>query len=121
MVRNLATRGIVLQTLYQYDSLEAQRARLRAYGFEEGQEAQTVDGVWEDVGGEEKGRVAGLEMVDEVEEWRLLAGHYCVAWGWRDGDGDGDGDKEMEGEGKGKGNGKGTWDLWREKGCAWDR
>ncbi len=71
MVRNLAARGIVLQTLYRYESLEAQRKRLREYGFVDGQEARTVDGVWEDgVGREEKERVAGLEMVDEVEEWR---------------------------------------------------
>ncbi|KAL8775586.1 MAG: hypothetical protein Q9209_000082 [Squamulea sp. 1 TL-2023] len=103
MVRNLATRGIVLQTLYKYESLEAQRGRLREYGFDGGQEAMTVDEVWEKgVGEGEKGRVGGLEMVDEVEEWRLLAGHYCVAWGWRDGDGEG------------------IWEGWREGGCAWD-
>ncbi|KAL8985586.1 MAG: hypothetical protein Q9205_000725 [Flavoplaca limonia] len=78
MVRNLATRGIVLQTLYKYENLEAQRARLRVYGFTAGQEAKTVDGIWEEeVPRNEKERVAGLEMVDEVEEWRLLAGHYC--------------------------------------------
>lgn len=21
-------------------------------------------------------------MLDEMEEWRLLASHYCLAWGW---------------------------------------
>lgn len=95
----------MLQTLYKYESLEAQRGRLRGYGFAGGQEARTVDGVWEEgVGREEKERVAGLEMVDEVEEWRLLAGHYCVAWGWRDGEG----------------NGEGVWEGWKESGCAWD-
>ncbi|KAL8999403.1 MAG: hypothetical protein Q9169_001717 [Polycauliona sp. 2 TL-2023] len=109
MARNLATRGIVLQTLYKYESLEAQRARLKGYGFTAGQEAKTVDEVWEmGVGREEKERVAGLEMVDEVEEWRLLAGHYCVAWGWRDGDGDEEG------------KGKRIWEGWRERGCEWD-
>lgn len=35
----------------------------------------------------EKERVAGLEMLDELEEWVLLARHYCIAWGWRDGAG----------------------------------
>ncbi|KAL9626883.1 MAG: hypothetical protein Q9204_006964, partial [Flavoplaca sp. TL-2023a] len=107
MVRNLATRGIVLQTLYKYENLEAQRARLRAYGFTGGQGAKTMDGVWEEeVPRGEKERVAGLEMVDEVEEWRLLAGHYCVAWGWRDGDADNDN--------------TGIWKGLREKGCTWD-
>lgn len=89
MVSNLAARGIVLQTLKKYGSLESQRERLRVYGFQEGQRVRTVDELWEGVSAREKDRVAGLEMVDEVEEWRLLAGHYCVCWGWRDG-GDGD-------------------------------
>lgn len=98
MVSNLAARGIVLQTLKRYGSLEAQKERLRMYGFSEGQVASTVDDIWEGVGEEEKDRVAVLEMMDEVEEWRLLAGHYCVAWGWRSGDG---------------GDGKMGWDGWK--------
>lgn len=86
MVSNLAARGIVMQTLHRYGSLEAQKERLRVYGFPGGREAKDVRSLWEQwVGGEEKERVAGLEMVDEVEEWELLAGHYCVAWGWKDG------------------------------------
>lgn len=101
MVSNLAARGIVLQTLKKYGSLEAQKERLRVYGFGGGREAKTVDALWENgVDEDEKARVGGLEMVDEVEEWRLLAGHYCVAWGWRDG----------EAEEKGKG----VWELWKE-------
>ncbi|KAL8998696.1 MAG: hypothetical protein Q9188_006043 [Gyalolechia gomerana] len=102
MVSNLAARGIVLQTLKKYGSLEAQKERLRVYGFDGGREARTVDNLWEgEVNQDEKERVAGLEMVDEVEEWRLLAGHYCVAWGWRDGDGEA---KD-----------KGVWEGWREE------
>jgi [phosphatase 2A protein]-leucine-carboxy methyltransferase len=27
--------------------------------------------------------VERLEWLDEVEEWKLLASHYCVAWGWK--------------------------------------
>jgi hypothetical protein len=39
-------------------------------------------------------------MVDEVEEWRMLAQHYCVAFAWRDGGpasytGDGVGGQEV--------------------------
>ncbi|RAK73655.1 protein C-terminal leucine carboxyl O-methyltransferase ppm1 [Aspergillus fijiensis CBS 313.89] len=88
MVANLATRGIQLQTLHRYASLAAQRARLRAHGFVDGQAAADVDFLWERwVAEGEKERVAGLEMLDEMEEWRLLARHYCVAWGWREGGG----------------------------------
>ncbi|CBF88905.1 protein C-terminal leucine carboxyl O-methyltransferase ppm1 [Aspergillus nidulans FGSC A4] len=86
MVANLATRGIQLQTLHQYASLGAQRQRLREHGFNGGQAAADVDFLWERwVAEEEKERVAALEMLDEVEEWKLLAQHYCVAWGWRKG------------------------------------
>ncbi|KAL2823139.1 leucine carboxyl methyltransferase 1 [Aspergillus granulosus] len=86
MVANLATRGIQLQTLHEYASLEAQRGRLRQQGFDGGQAAADVDFLWERwVSEEEKERVAGLEMLDEMEEWKLLAQHYCVAWGWREG------------------------------------
>ena len=84
MVSNLATRGIQLQTLNKYATLDAQRTRLREYGFGGGQTAADVDFIWERwVSEEEKERVAGLEMLDEMEEWKLLAAHYCIAWGWR--------------------------------------
>jgi [phosphatase 2A protein]-leucine-carboxy methyltransferase len=43
-----------------------------------------VDFIWENwIDEREKERVARVEMLDEVEEWRMLARHYCVAWGWR--------------------------------------
>ena len=38
---------------------------------------------------QEKERLAKLEILDEVEEWELLARHYCVVWGWRNGDANG--------------------------------
>lgn len=143
MVANLAARGIELQTLRQYSTLEAQRARLARYGFHGGgggggqgsgggAEASDVDALWEGgVSAAEKERVAALEMVDEVEEWRLLAAHYCVAWGWREGDvgvgGGVGGGSEGEGEGEGTearegdmecGDGEGL--SGREKGGIWE-
>ena len=90
MISNLATRGIHLQTLKKYSSLFRQKQRLQVAGFQSGQRAADVDYLWERwISEGEKERVNGLEMLDEMEEWRLLAQHYCVAWGWRDGDGDG--------------------------------
>ena len=95
MVSNLAARGIVLQTLRKYGSLEAQAARMKAYGFEGAGDAN-ISELWKKgVEEKEKERVAGLEMVDEVEEWELLAGHYCVVWAWR-------------------GEGEGLWEEWRD-------
>lgn len=87
MIQNLATRGIVLQTLKKYSTLLRQRERLRVLGFKGGQATADVDWIWENwVSSQEKERLAKLEILDEVEEWKLLARHYCVVWGWRNGD-----------------------------------
>ncbi|KAI1947130.1 hypothetical protein LOZ57_003368 [Ophidiomyces ophidiicola] len=98
MVTNLATRGIHLQTLNQYATLSLQKDRLRSIGLVAGQGASDVDFLWEKwISSREKERVAALEMVDEVEEWRLLARHYCVAWGWREGKGDAESQEQVFG------------------------
>lgn len=87
MVSNLAARGIHLQTLHKFDSLDAQRSRLHEQGFVNEQCAADIDFLWNNwVSESEKERVAGLEMLDEMEEWQLLARHYCIAWGWRGGE-----------------------------------
>lgn len=99
MVANLSSRGIELRTLKRYYSLEAQRQRLRLAGFETGQGARDVHQIWsseEWVSKDERERVEKLEWLDEVEEWQLLASHYCVAWGWR-GDGFGEAWSGIEG------------------------
>lgn len=86
MVTNLASRGIELRTLKRYFSLDAQRQRLRLSGFKGSQGARDVHQLWQDdnwVSSDERQRIEKLEWLDEVEEWNLLASHYCVAWGWR--------------------------------------
>jgi [phosphatase 2A protein]-leucine-carboxy methyltransferase len=84
MVSNLASRGIFLQTLQKFENLAAQRSRLRNAGFVTTQCAADVNFLWENwVNEDEKSRVARCEMLDEVEEWVLLAKHYCVVWGSR--------------------------------------
>lgn len=86
MISNLATRNIHLPTLHAYPELGDQRARLRQYGLTDGSRAADNHFIWKEwVSEGEKERVAGLEMLDELEELDLLLRHYCVAWGWRDG------------------------------------
>ncbi|KAK4126561.1 leucine carboxyl methyltransferase, partial [Parathielavia appendiculata] len=86
MVSNLAARGIHMPTLEAYPTPPDQENRLRAAGFDEVR-CLAVDSIWEGwVATQEKERVDSLEGgLDEVEEWRLLAGHYVVVWGWRGG------------------------------------
>ena len=97
MISNLATRGIVLQTVNKYSSLGAQKARLKTYELDDGQRAVDANFLhqrWIDEA--EKERINELEMLDEVEELQMLMSHYCVAWGWRNG------------------SDPGVWEKWRE-------
>ncbi|KKA28771.1 hypothetical protein TD95_002844 [Thielaviopsis punctulata] len=83
MVTNLAARQIRMPTLEAFKEPASQEERLRAAGFEE-VKAVAMDRLWSNwVPEEEMMRVDGLEGLDEVEEWNLLAGHYVVAWGSR--------------------------------------
>ncbi|KAI3402249.1 hypothetical protein diail_178 [Diaporthe ilicicola] len=83
MASNLAARRIKMPTLEVYKQPRDQEERLREAGFKEVRQ-KTVDTIWGQwVSEEEKERVDGLEGLDEVEEWQLLAGHYIVAWGWK--------------------------------------
>ncbi|KAF4921461.1 Leucine carboxyl methyltransferase 1 [Colletotrichum viniferum] len=83
MTSNLAARRIRMPTLESYKLPQDQEQRLRDTGFEHAN-ALTVERIWERwVSSDEKERVDRLEGLDEVEEWKLLADHYVVAWGWR--------------------------------------
>jgi [phosphatase 2A protein]-leucine-carboxy methyltransferase len=81
MTSNLAARQISMPTLQQYPEPEDQQERLRTAGFSTVR-AMTIEDIWDQwVGTEEKERLDRLEGLDEVEEWKLLAAHYIVAWG----------------------------------------
>jgi [phosphatase 2A protein]-leucine-carboxy methyltransferase len=81
MTSNLAARHISMPTLEQYPEPGDQRQRLIAAGFSTAK-AMTIEEIWDRwVEIEEKERLDRLEGLDEVEEWKLLAAHYIVAWG----------------------------------------
>lgn len=89
MISNLAARNITMPSLAHYKSLSDQRKRLSELGFNNpdprnGCEAQDIENIWEKwVSPAEKQRVDGLEGLDEVEEWQMLARHYAIVWAWR--------------------------------------
>ena len=85
MISNLNARGLSMPTVHAYPTLDDQKSRLRNIGFAHGQEAADVDWLWENwITPEEKQRVNSLEMMDEIEEWQLLARHYSVVWAWQE-------------------------------------
>jgi len=76
------TRGIVLQTIKKYADLHSQRQRLIDHNFTA--KAADTDFIWSNwIADSEKERIDKLEWMDEVEEFVLLARHYCIAWAWR--------------------------------------
>lgn len=81
MVANLGARGIRMPSLEHCRDERDQEERLRATGFTTVGHA-TIRQAWDNwVAAEEKKRLDGLEGLDEVEEWQLLAEHYILAWG----------------------------------------
>ncbi|KAG6011520.1 hypothetical protein E4U54_008040 [Claviceps lovelessii] len=83
MISNLKARQIHMPSLDKYRDQHGQVSRLRGSGFESTGYA-TIENAWETwVDQRERERVDGLEGLDEVEEWKLLAAHYLVVWGTR--------------------------------------
>jgi len=82
MITNLMSRGIQLQTLEKYSDLLSQQERLTSRGF--GARAADVEHIWRNwIAPDEKDRIDRLEWMDEIEEFLLLAKHYCILWGWK--------------------------------------
>ena len=80
----MKTRGINLKTLSAYPTLEKEILRLKDCDFVSGQDAIDINFAHDHwMGKEELSRIAKLELLDEMEEWRLLASHYCITWGWK--------------------------------------
>lgn len=85
MVKNLASRGISFKTLDKYSTTEKQSIRLFDLGFTGYQNAVTIKQIYDEwFDHYDKMRISKVELLDEIEEWDLLASHYCVAWGWKD-------------------------------------
>ncbi|KAI1327159.1 leucine carboxyl methyltransferase [Xylariaceae sp. FL0255] len=84
MVSNLSSRGIRMPTTRDFTTVASQQARLHSAGFDSFAACATIEMIWDEwVSPQEKDRVDALEGLDEIEEWKLLAHHYSVSWGYR--------------------------------------
>ncbi|SCZ89094.1 BZ3500_MvSof-1268-A1-R1_Chr1-1g00951 [Microbotryum saponariae] len=81
MIRNLATRNLVLPAASSTPTLESLNTRLKENGFAQA-ESRTIEQIRRDViPQEEIQRVNKLEQIDEVEELNLVLGHYAITMG----------------------------------------
>lgn len=88
MTQNLSNRGINLHTFDEYPNLEARLKFFKSLGFSNirltdisdigGYSKSSNDNLWID--SIELQRINRLELIDEVEELRLLFKHYCLCY-----------------------------------------
>ncbi|CAK9437448.1 uncharacterized protein LODBEIA_P18260 [Lodderomyces beijingensis] len=91
MFHNLLARGLNLQTLKKYPSLESRYACMTELGLDNlhltdlskvGRYGHAADGSEKSIIPEsEIKRINALEFIDEVEELKLLLSHYCLCYG----------------------------------------
>ncbi|KAF9182441.1 hypothetical protein BGZ51_004745, partial [Haplosporangium sp. Z 767] len=82
MLRNLKARRIELPGIHAYPSLKSQEERFMSRGWLAAK-AVDMNDLLASLSDEEMKRISSLEIFDEVEEWQLLAQHYCVAWAYQ--------------------------------------
>ncbi|KAG0213264.1 hypothetical protein BGX28_004837 [Mortierella sp. GBA30] len=82
MLRNLKARQIELPGIHAYPSLKSQEERFLSRGWLAAK-AVDMNTLHASLTAEEMKRISNLEIFDEVEEWQLLAQHYCIAWAYR--------------------------------------
>ncbi|GJJ70085.1 [phosphatase 2A protein]-leucine-carboxy methyltransferase [Entomortierella parvispora] len=81
MLRNLRARRIELPGIHAYPSLKSQEERFTSRGWLAAK-AIDMNNLHSSLTEGEMKRISGLEIFDEVEEWQMLASHYCVAWAY---------------------------------------
>ena len=80
MLANLKARGCPLLSILEYPTIELQEKRFLDLGWQYVQ-AWNMERIYNDVvtkNKEERSRVNGLEMMDELEEETLFHRHYCI-------------------------------------------
>ncbi|KAI7882931.1 leucine carboxyl methyltransferase [Lichtheimia hyalospora FSU 10163] len=83
MIHNLQSRHIELRGIHAYPELKDQEQRFLRLGWDDAK-ALDINMVHDTLlDPRDFSRMAKLEMLDEMEEWRLLSEHYCVAWAYK--------------------------------------
>ncbi|KAI8059468.1 S-adenosyl-L-methionine-dependent methyltransferase [Gongronella butleri] len=83
MIRNLQARHIDLKGIHAFPQLKDQEQRFLARGWTAAKatDMNYIHDTWMDAA--DRQRIGRLEFLDELEEWKLIASHYCVAWAYK--------------------------------------
>lgn len=76
MIRNLTAAGFSIPGIHDFPTLEAESNRFLQAGWTAAYSITMKQFYNRCISDEEKARLKGLEMVDEVEEWNMLMDHY---------------------------------------------
>ncbi|KAF7721405.1 hypothetical protein EC973_004711 [Apophysomyces ossiformis] len=83
MIRNLRSRNIELKGIHAFPALVDQENRFKNLGWDNAT-AVDINAIHDQcLTKSDIARMTRLEILDELEEWRLLAGHYCIAWAYK--------------------------------------
>ncbi|KAJ1914726.1 carboxy methyl transferase for protein phosphatase 2A [Mycoemilia scoparia] len=82
MIQNLRNRGIELKGLVGCPTLESQKQRYVSRGWDHAEVLDLDQYHQKYVSHEEKARLTKVEMLDEWEEFTLLAQHYCFTFAY---------------------------------------
>ncbi|CAG8483406.1 618_t:CDS:2 [Paraglomus occultum] len=82
MLQNLRMRNIELRGICAYPSLESQKERFLKRGWTHAEAIDINELHDSHIDPHELERISKLELLDEIEEWRLLSAHYCIAWAY---------------------------------------
>jgi len=80
MIKNLKARNIELKGIEAYPDLEDQKKRYLSRGWDQAFAININYFFNSHIDPSEYHRQMLIEIFDEIEEWRLIAQHYCFAW-----------------------------------------
>jgi len=79
MVRNIKQRGCPLKSIHDYPTCQSLVERYQSLGYGHVQVRDMNDVYYNFIDDADRARAEKLELFDELEEWHLIQGHYCLA------------------------------------------
>ena len=79
MVRNIKQRGCPLKSIHKYPTLKSLKDRYEELGYKDVKIRDMNDVYYNFIDNEDRARIEKIELFDELEEWHLIQGHYCLA------------------------------------------